>query len=322
MKAALMYGIGDLRVVDLPRPTITDDQILVAVRACGICPTDIRKYRTGNHGVLKLPMNLGHEFTGDVVEVGANIKHIKPGMRILGDGYAGYTELAVITAEYAHGSFELPDNVSYEDGTFVEPLADCVYCIESTIHVAMGDKIAIIGQGTMGQMKLKVAKHRGLKVMAVDVRDDRLEHSKKWGADLVVKPDDFVEAARDWTKGQGLDAVVLSVGAPAALNQAMQAVKERGWISLFGGFKNGATATIDPNLIHYKEIYITGSYWVGIPGKYSNRNRWYGKSIELIAERIVPVNELITHRFPLDEIVKGFEVMESLEGFKVIINIS
>ena len=314
-----MYGIGDLRVVEEPRPTITDDEILVAVRACGICPTDIRKYRTGNHGVMKLPMNLGHEFTGDAVEVGANIKHIKPGMRIVGDGYAGYTELAVVAAEYAASSFVLPDSVSYEDGTFLEPLADCVYCVESTIKVNMGDKIAIVGQGTMGQMKLRVAKSRGLKVMAVDVRDDRLEHSKKWGADVVVKPDQFLEAAKDWTKGQGLDATILSVGAPSALNQAMEAVKARGWISLFGGFKHGTTATIDPNLIHYKEIYITGSYWVGVPGKYGDR-KWYAKAMQLIAEKIVPVNELITHRFPLDEIVKGFEVMESLEGFKVMIN--
>ena len=321
MKEALFYGIGDLRVVESTRREITNDEILVAVRACGICPTDIRKYRTGNHGVHKLPMNLGHEWTGDVVEVGANLNHIKPGMRVLGEGFTGYAEYAVITPEFVPFALELPDAVSYEEGTFVEPLADCVYCIENTIKVDMGDKIAIVGQGTMGQMKLKVAKHRGLKVMVSDTRDDRLEHSKKFGADLVVKPDEFLEAAKEWTNGEGLDAVVLSVGAPPAINQAMEAVKERGWISLFGGFKHGSTATIDPNLIHYKEIFMTGSYWVGIPGKFSDR-KYYDKALQLIAEKTVPVGELITHRFSLDDIVQGFEVMESLEGFKVMINVS
>jgi len=316
-----MYAIGDLRVVDSPEPKNNEDEILVAVRACGICPTDVRKYRTGNHGVLKLPMNLGHEWTGDVIEVGSKVENIKPGMRILGDGFAGYAEYAVVTSEYVPYSLELPDSISYEEGTFIEPLADCVYCIEQTIDVTMGDKIGIIGQGTMGQMKLKVAKHRGLQVMVSDMRDDRLEHSKKFGADLAVKPDEFLETAREWTDGNGLDAVILSVGAPPAVNQALEAVRERGWISLFGGFKHGSTATIDPNLIHYKEVFMTGSYWVGIPGKYSDR-KFYVKAMQLIAEKIVPVGELITHRFSLEDSMKGFEVMESLEGFKVMINIS
>lgn len=317
-----MYAIGDLRVVDSPKPKINDDEeILIAVRACGICPTDIRKYRTGNHGILKLPMNLGHEWTGDVIEVGSKVENIKPGMRILGDGYAGYADYAVVTSEFMPYSLELPDSVSYEEGTFTEPLADCVYCIEKTIDVEMGDKIAIIGQGTMGQMKLKVAKHRGLQVMVSDVRDDRLEHSKRFGADLTVKPNEFLETAKEWTDGNGLDAIILSVGAPPAINQALEAIKERGWISLFGGFKHGSTATIDPNLIHYKEVFITGSYWVGIPGKYSDR-KYYVKAMQLIADKVVPVAELITHRFSLEETAKGFEVMESLEGFKVMINIS
>jgi L-iditol 2-dehydrogenase len=315
-----MYGIGDLRVVDSVKPKHNEDEMLVAVRACGICPTDIRKYRTGNHGVLQLPMNLGHEWSGDVLEVGSKVENFKPGMRMLGEVFAGYSEYAVVTSDFVPFCMELPDSVSYEEGTFIEPLADCVYCIEQTIDVTMGDKIAIIGQGTMGQMKLKVAKHRGLKVMVSDMRDDRLEHSKKFGADLAVKPDAFLETAREWTDGNGLDAVILSVGAPLAVNQALEAVKERGWISLFGGFKHGSTATIDPNLIHYKEVFMTGSYWVGIPGKHSDR-KYYVKALQLIAEKTVPVAELITHRFSLEDITKGFEVMESLEGFKTIIKI-
>lgn len=314
-----MYGIGDLRVVDAPIPKINDDEVLIAVRACGICPTDVRKLRTGNHGVIKLPMNLGHEWTGDVVEAGSNVTRLKPGMRVLGDWFTGYAEYAVLQAEFIPFSLELPDTVSYEEGTFVEPLADCVYCIEQTIDAEIGDKIAIIGQGTMGQMKLLVAKHRGLEVMVSDMRADRLEYSERFGADLAVTPDKFLEAAKEWTDGKGLDAVVLSVGAPPAVNQALEAVRVRGGVSLFGGFKHGSTATIDPNLIHYKEIRLTGSYWVGAPPDYGDR-KYYVKAMQLIADKTVPVAELITHRFPLEDISKGFEVMESLEGFKVMID--
>ena len=112
MKEALMYGIGDLRVVESPIPEFKDDEMLVKVHACGICPTDIRKYRVGNHGVAKLPMNLGHEWAGDVVQVGSRVKQFKPGMRVASNGYAGYAEYAVVAPRFIPFSQELPDNVT------------------------------------------------------------------------------------------------------------------------------------------------------------------------------------------------------------------
>ncbi len=315
-----MYGIGDVRVVDSPKPQIDNKEVLIAIRACGVCPTDIRKYRTGDNGTLPLPMNLGHEFAGDVVEVGADVKNVKVGQRVMGDGYVGYAEYARITDHFVPFIMELPEGVTYEEATFTEPLADCIYCVERRANVGVDDKLVILGGGTMGLMKLKVAKHAGVKVMVSDPLEHRREFALKFGADFAVKPEELDEAVKDWTRGQGADAVIMSAGVPSAINQAMTVVKNRGHVVFFGGFKKGVTATIDPNLIHYKEIIVTGSYFVGVP-PYSDR-AWFEKSLSLIAQKVVPVADLITHRFPLDGIVTGLEAAESLNGYKVIINIA
>ena len=312
-----MFGVNDVRVVETPVPQINGGQILMKVRACGVCPTDVRKYRTGDGGTLKLPMNLGHEFSGDVVEVGERITHVKPGMRVSGEWFVGYADYAAIPEDRTEAVMPLPASVSYEEATFLEPLADCIYCVERQSNVMLGDKIAIIGAGTMGLMKMMVAKAAGINVMMCDVLQHRRDTAKEYGADLVVSPDDLAKTAREWTDGKGLDAVILSAGVPSAVNQALELVKNRGHVVFFGGFKRGTTATIDPNLIHYKEVIVTGSYWVGAP-PYGDR-KFYHKSMQAIADKSVPVAKLITHRFPLEDIVKALETMESLEGLKVIV---
>ena len=315
-----MFAVDDVRVVETPKPRINDGEILMKVRACGVCPTDVRKYRTGDGGALKLPMNLGHEFAGDAVEVGPRVTHVKPGMRTSGEWFVGYADFAAIPEDRVSGVMPLPDNVTYEEATFLEPLADCIYCVERQSNVILGDKIGIIGAGTMGLMKMMVAKAAGIDVMMCDVLEHRRTTAKEFGADLVVSPDEVEKTAREWTEGQGLDAVILSAGVPSAVNQALTMVKNRGHVVFFGGFKRGVTAVIDPNLIHYKEAVVTGSYWVGAPG-YGDR-KFYHKSMQAIAAKTVPVAKLITHRFPLEDIVKALETMESLEGLKVIITIS
>ncbi len=316
-----MFGVNDVRVVESPKPQITDDgEVLMQVRACGVCPTDVRKYRTGDAGTLKLPMNLGHEYSGDAVEVGARVTNVRAGMRVSGEWFLGYADFAKVPAERVEGMLELPDSVTYEEATFLEPLADCFHCIGEQANVMVGDKVAIIGAGTMGVLKIMVAKAAGLQVMSCDLLEHRRTAAKGFGADLVVTPDEMEKTAREWTDGKGLDAVILSAGIPVAVNQALTMVKNRGTVVMFGGFKRGSTATIDPNLIHYKEAVLTGCFWVGVP-PYNDR-RFYRKALQAIADKSVPVAKLITHRFPLEDISKALEAAESLEGYKVMINIS
>ena len=133
MKAALLYGIGDLRLVDIPKPEYGPDEVLTKVTVCAVCPTDIRKYRVGNGGVLQFPFNMGHEWVGEVVEVGANVKDVQIGDRILGGGYAGYAEYAPLGGHALRPvkgeKLVIPEGVSDEEATFVEPLADAIHSI-------------------------------------------------------------------------------------------------------------------------------------------------------------------------------------------------
>ena len=134
-----------------------------------------------------------------------------------------------------------------------------------------------------------------------------------------MAPEDVEQTVREWTGGTGCDGVIMSAGIPAAVNQAFTIAKNRGYIVLFGGFKRGSTATIDPNLIHYKEVNVTGSYGVGVPPLHDVK--WYHKAMAAIADGQVPVASLITGRVPLEDIVRGLETMESLRSYKVMVNI-
>ena len=168
MKAAVLYGKNDLRIVEVDKPKIGPTDILVKVKACAVCPTDIRRYRTGSrkvHGqdrTFNFPLNSGHEWTGEVVEVGEGVKGFRKGMRISAGGvFGGYAKYTSVPQHFIRLDMvlELPDNVSYEEGTFVEPLADCIHAVRDRSKVKAGDTIAIIGAGQMGLQQLMVAKN-------------------------------------------------------------------------------------------------------------------------------------------------------------------
>jgi len=317
MKAALLYGKGDLRIVEIDTPEIGPTDILAKVKVCAVCPTDIRKYRTGNHGATGFPMNLGHEWTGDVVKVGERVKGFRKGMRIIGAGFAGYAEYAKIPEQFVKLGmvFEIPTNVSYEEGTFIEPLADCIHAVKDQARAKAGDTIVIIGAGQMGLQQLMVAKHFGASVIVSDLVEKRVEYAEKFGADHAINAsdEDPVEAVKRLTKGWGADSVIVSIGHPLAIEQGLKMVKEGGRIIIFAGAPEGTIVRLDPNIIHYGEVTLTGSSWVGVNVKHM---KLYQVAFNLIASKKVPVAELITHRFTLDEILKAFQVQESKEGLK------
>jgi len=320
MKAALLYGKKDLRVVNIDKPRISDEEILVKVKANGVCPTDIRKFLTGNHGVRNLPMNLGHEWAGEIVEVGDNITEFSEGMRVTSLGMRGYAEYAKIDKRMieADAVNRLPDNVSYEEATFTEPLSDCWHCVVERARVKLGDIIAIIGAGPMGLLNLMVAKATGAKVIVSELVEDRLNYAEKLGADFVVNPsrEDPVETVKKLSDGKGVESVIVSISQQEAIEQGLKMVKAGGTVVLFGGAIEGIIARFDPNLIHYGEVTLTGSTFIGIPPNF----KILKKSLDLISSKRIPVGKLITHRFPLDQIHKAFEVVIRKEGLKVIVN--
>ncbi len=320
MKAALLYGKGDLRVVDVNTPRIGANDILVKVKVCAVCPTDVRKYRTGNQSVHSYPVNLGHEWTGDVVKVGDNVENWKVGMRIVGAGFEGYSEYSKIDQGYLNSGMvlELPDNVSYEEGTFVEPLADCLHAVKDRAQVKSGDTVTIIGAGQMALQLMMIAKSVGAKVIVSELIEERLEYAEKFGADHVVNAsrEDPVEAINKLTKDWGTDSVIVSIGNPTAIEQGLNIVRKGGRVVIFGGAPQGSVVQLDPNIIHYREIELTGSNWIGT---LDINIQLYQEALDLIASKKVPVAEFVTHRFTLDEIRKAFQVQENKEGLKIMI---
>ncbi|MFN8590280.1 MAG: zinc-binding dehydrogenase [Thermomicrobiales bacterium] len=326
MKAALLYGIGDLRLVDIPTPEYTDDEVLMRVTVCAVCPTDIRKYRVGNGGVSQFPFNMGHEWVGEVVEVGKNVTDVKAGDRLLGGGYAGYAEYAPLGGmglrPVGGKPLVIPADVTDEEATFVEPLADAVHSIVDQGKVKIGDTVLILGAGQLALQHVMVAKAVGATVIVSEPIAERRELAKKFGADYVVdgtSTEDVVARVHELTNGKGADAAIVTVGLPEPSVTALAAVRPRARIVLFGGFDRGVMTTLDLNIIHYKEIELTGSYWVGVP-PYGNPDL-YGVAIKLIQDKKVRVADLITHRMQLDDIHSAFDAIRTKTGLKAIIYI-
>ena len=320
MKEALLYGKGDLRVVEIDKPEIGPNDILVKVKACAVCPTDVRKYRTGNHSVHSYPINLGHEWTGDVVKIGDNVENWKEGMPIVGAGFKGYAEYAKLDQGYLNSGtiLELPENVSYEEGTFVEPLADCLHAVKDRAKVKAGDTVAIVGAGQMGLQLIMIAKSIGAKVIVSEPMEERIEYAEKLGADHAINTskENLEETVKKLMKNWGPDSVIVSIGNPTAIEQALKIVRIGGRVVIFGGTPEGRVARIDPNIIHYKEIELTGSSWVGT---IDINIQLYQEALDWIASKKIPVAKFVTHRFTLDEIHKAFQVQENKEGLKVMI---
>ena len=168
MRAARLHGVRDLRIesLDVPRPGARE--LVVRVEACGICPTDVRKYAIGTRDGY--PLNPGHEWVGEVVEVGSDATEWSIGQRVCGDTYAGYAEYAVLSVDpgaWSNGALAIPDDLDAVRATFVEPLADCVHAVRDQARVGRGSRVCIVGAGQMGLQMIgrrgrrRRGRHRG-----------------------------------------------------------------------------------------------------------------------------------------------------------------
>jgi L-iditol 2-dehydrogenase len=334
MKAAFLCGIGDLRIIDIEEPVPGPNDVLVRVRACGVCPTDVSAWIEGPHThETSYPRPLGHEWAGDIVEVGKNVKKFRKGMRIVGaggTGFAKYTCISEDSLSLSRGVVVIPENVSYDEATFSEPLADCLHAVVDQCQVKIGDYIVIIGAGQMGLQQMMVAKNFGATPIMVEMLKSRIEFAKDLGAEFVIDPskEDAVERVKEITNGEGAQSAIVTIGNPLAINQAIKTVGAGGRVVIFGGAPLGTVLELDPNIIHYSEIYLTGSsgvgYWYGLTeiqtGTPIRRNMiLYQAALKFIADGKIPISKLITHRFPLDDISKAFEIIRDKKGIKAII---
>ncbi len=334
MKAARLYGPRDLRVEEVPEPSPGPGEVLIKVRACGVCPSDIRAYTGARPGAAGLPRTPGHEWAGDVIAVGEGVTTVKPGDRVVADwrvvcGQCHYCRRGIFNyctnlQRRVRGGFAqygvapeanvrvLPPDVTYEMAAFCEPLACCINGNLMT-PMSFGDDVVIVGAGPIGLLHLQLAARRGARLIVSDPIARRLEAARQLGAHDVIDASqvDPVARVKELTEGRGADAVIVAVGHPEPIQQALQMAGIAGRVNLFAGTYPPAEVPLDPNVIHYKQILLTGSH--------DFTPHHFTTALKLIAHRIVQVEPLISHRWALDDVRAAFEFTASRAGLKSVV---
>ncbi len=334
MKVARWYNNRDIRIEEVPTPSPGPKEMLVKVIACGICGSDVVEW----YRLPRAPLVQGHEIGAQVVEVGESVTKFKPGDRVfitpkvpcmkchycvnehypqcsevkerLPGGFAEYILVPEILIE--NGSWLLPENVTYDQSTFIEPLA-CVIRAQRMAGLKKGHTIMVLGCGMSGILHIKLAKDIGAGVLATDIDSKRLEFALKAGADTTVLVTHNISERPGFDIGQSADVVMLCTSAISAVEQAWKCVDKGGAIVFFAVPSPAQTVTVPINDFWTKEIRILTSYYCGPPD--------IKEAIHLIASGDIRTDELITHKLLLPEIEKGFQlVVEGKESLKVIIN--
>ncbi|MCE5194741.1 MAG: zinc-dependent dehydrogenase [Nitrospiraceae bacterium] len=337
MRVAMYYNNNDIRIEEMPVPKIGSRELLVKVMASGICGSDVMEW----YRIKKAPKVLGHEITGEIVETGPEVKNYKTGDRVFVshhvpcntcryclNGYhtacetlhktnydpGGFAEyLRVPEINVKSGVYILSENISFEEGTFAEPLA-CVIRGQRVSNIKPKQNILVIGSGISGLLHIHLARVSGAgRIIATDINKYRLDAALKFGADSVINANDNVpEQVKELNQGRPADCVIICTGAMPAIKQAMQSVDKGGTILFFAVPNPGNDVNIPITDFWRNEIKIMTSYGAG-PSDLE-------AAVEMIHQKEIRVKDMITHRLNLSETGLGFKlVAEGKESIKVII---
>jgi L-iditol 2-dehydrogenase len=337
MQCAMYYNNRDVRLEEIPVPTIAEDELLVKMHACGICGSDVLEW----YRVKKAPLVLGHEMTGEIAETGSAVRRYHVGDRIFVSHHVpcntcryclrghhtvcdtlrstnfdpgGFTEFIRVPAiNVDRGVFPLPDEVSYEQGTFIEPLA-CVLRGQTAAHLQTGQSVFILGAGISGLLHLKAAKALGAGPVCIsDIHKERLDFAEKFHATAAFPSDSDVPThLREANNGHLADVVIVAAGNVEALGVAWRTVDRGGTVLIFAPLEPGIDLPIPLFDLWHDGITITTTYACS-PLDIT-------EAIELIRSKNVVVEDMITHRLPLARAAEGFALVErARESLKVII---
>ena len=331
MRAGVYRGLGRVVMEDVPVPQIEDHEVLLQVAACGICGTDVKKVR---HGLVHPPQILGHEIAGTIVEKGAGVEQWSIGDRVVsfhhipcracfycdrqlfsqcaqykkvgvtagfdpnGGGFAQYVRVMPWIVE--RGVVRIPDNVAFEQATFVEPVNTCLKAIHKA-RVVRGEFICVIGQGPIGLLLTFLASQAGATVLASDPLPFRRQMSLRFGAAEAFDPsaEDIATEVRRHRGTMGADAVLLAVPDPSLVTAALEIARPGGRVLLF--------AQNDPLMQIQFPAAAVGIEEKEILGSYSASVDWQDESARLVFENKTLLSELISHRFSLNAIEEAFE---------------
>jgi L-iditol 2-dehydrogenase len=338
MRVAMYYRNSDVRVEEMPAPEIGPGELLVKVEASGICGSDVMEW----YRIHKAPLVLGHEIAGEIVAVGNGAEEYKIGDRISAShhipcntchyclsghptacdtlrttnfypgGFAEYLRLPALNVD--RGVYRLPDDVSFEEATFIEPLA-CVLRAQKRAQLQPGSTVLILGSGISGLLHIHLAAALGAgRVIATDMIDYRLAAAKQFGADCVIKASEDVPAKlKELNEGRLADYVIVCTGAASAITQALMSVERGGTILFFAPTDRDATIPLSINKLFWRnDITLTTSY--------AGDRADHVAALHLIQARRVKVKDMITHRLSLSETGLGFDlVAKASDSIKVII---
>ncbi len=337
MKVGVYYNNSDVRVEKRWMPIIDDDEFLLKVIASGICGSDVMEW----YRIKKAPIILGHEVTGDIVSIGKNVKKYSLGDRVFVShhvpcntceyclsgnettcdtlrktnfdpgGFAEYIRIPKINVD--RGTFKLPESMSYEEGTFIEPLGCVVRCLRKA-NFNPGNDVLVLGSGISGLLNIQLSKALGAaKIFATDVNDYRIDAAKKFGADYVFNAnEDITTKIKEFNNGKLVDKVIICTGAKSAIEQAFNCADRGSYIVFYAPPKPEDITNVNFNKLWKDEVTLVTTYGASPKDMH--------QSMELINSKRINVSDMVTHRLNLEEIALGFKLTaEAKESIKVII---
>jgi L-iditol 2-dehydrogenase len=345
MLAAVYHGENDLRIEEVPIPEIGPGELLIHILSASICGTDIRIIH-GNHrmyppGTVRIP---GHEVVGKIVKVGEGLDSFIVGERVfiapntgcghceqcvsgnnnlcskyealgvtMDGGFAEYMRVPANSVQQGN-VIVLDDTVDSAVAALMEPFA-CVLRGQNAVHIKPGEVVLIIGAGPIGVMHTKLAKLRGAsRVIVSEPVVERAVQVKRMGADRVVNPmeEDLKAIITEESKGRGADVIIVAAPAHAAQESALQLAAVGGRINLFGGLpKDRPSINFDSNLVHYKELIVTGTTAC------STHDCW--QAAQIVNSGLIDLTDLVSQRFPLKDAAIAFAAAEDRKSLKIIL---
>jgi len=338
MKAALYHSLDNVRIEEVAKPKIGAEDVLVEMKACGVCGSDLMEWYLEK----RAPLVLGHEPVGVITEVGSKVEGFSKGDRVF-----AHHHVACLTCHYCrHGNYtmcqkfasthldpggfaeyfrvpadnlrvdtlKIPKRVSFEEATLIEPIACGIRAIDKC-EIRHGDTVAIIGSGPAGVINAALARLSGAgQILVSDVIDYRLKMARRFGADVAVnvQKESFTEAVKSVTEGRGADVVVVTAPSVKAYESALEICRKGGTVCVFAPTSPEQTVSVSPHKLFFQEIKLVPSY--------STSHLETRIALELIRSDRIDAKGLITHRFPLSQAEKAFQTAaRNKECLKVVI---
>jgi L-iditol 2-dehydrogenase len=334
VKVAVYYSNADIRIEERPNPSISNNEILVEMKASGICGTDVMQW----YRIKKAPRILGHEMAGEIVEIGNGVAGFKKGDRVFVSHHVpcykcyhcirgnytacellhtgnydpgGFSEFIRIPQENVrYGTFLLPEGITFEDATLIEPLG-CAIAGQNQLGMNKGQSVLIIGSGVSGLLHVQLAKSKGIRVIAMDNNEYKLNKALELGADYVINANIYsIDELKSINDKRLVDIVIICTSAKQAADNAISSVDRKGKILFFAVPE---TEIVIPSMKFWRDE-------IGLFFSYGAAPDDLKEAIELIQSSTVNVRKMVTHRVPLSAIGYGFKLAsEAKESLKVVV---